>query len=460
MNGTVDGSRVRRLNEKPVAGGPVIYWMSRDQRVDDNWALLYAREMALEMKTPLAVIFCLVPEFLGAGQLHYHFMLEGLQELGKKLLGLNIGFYLLAGEPSVEILRLCRKLQAGTLVCDFSPLRICRSWKKAVSEKINIAFFEADAHNIIPCPLASPKQEYAAYTFRPKIKKLLPQFLTSFPRVTRHPHSPAQDDSTVSWAGARSFLRLSKKEKDILPFPPGEKAALAALNFFINEKLPHYEQKRNDPTAGGQSDLSPYLHFGQLSAQRLALAVQDAEEPGIRGDAFLEELIVRRELADNFCYYNEHYDSVEAFPRWAKETLEIHAADRREYIYSLQEFTEARTHDPLWNAAQKEMLLKGKMHGYLRMYWAKKILEWTEDPARAIQIAITLNDGYSLDGRDPNGYAGIAWSIGGVHDRAWFERPIFGKIRYMSYNGSKSKFNVDAYISRINNLEDGSNITS
>ncbi|MDY6826901.1 MAG: hypothetical protein SVV67_06965 [Bacillota bacterium] len=235
---------------------------------------------------------------------------------------------------------------------------------------------------------------------------------------------------------------------------------MAAMEFFIQNKLANYEENRTDPNAGGHSALSPYLHFGQLSAQRLALAVQDAEEPGIRGDAFLEELIVRRELADIFCYYNEHYDSVDAFPRWAKETLEIHAADRREHLYSLQEFSEARTHDPLWNAAQKEMLLKGKIHGYLRMYRAKKILDWTENPARAMQIAIKLNDSHSLDGRDPSGYAGIAWSIGGVHDRAWFERPIFGKIRYMSYNGSKSKFNVEACISSITNLEEGSSSTS
>jgi deoxyribodipyrimidine photo-lyase len=219
---------------------------------------------------------------------------------------------------------------------------------------------------------------------------------------------------------------------------------------------------RNNPTRDAQSNLSPYLHFGQISAQRVALEVlkylslppfaREGTEGGISHAAFLEELIIRRELSDNFCFYNRDYDNFEGFPDWAKKTLNKHRKDRRDYIYTVKQFEHAKTHDDLWNAAQMEMAKRGKMHGYMRMYWAKKILEWTESPEKAMEVAIYLNDQYELDGRDPNGYAGIAWSIGGVHDRAWNERPIFGKIRYMSYNGCKAKFDIKQYINLVQSI--------
>ena len=218
------------------------------------------------------------------------------------------------------------------------------------------------------------------------------------------------------------------------------------LETFIQKKLNRYNDQRNDPNEDGQSDLSPYLHFGQISAQYIALRVEKSSAPENDKVAFLEELIVRRELADNYCYYNPHYDSYEGFPDWAKQTLEEHTNDKREYLYSNEELENGKTHDEIWNTAQKEMVQKGKMHGYMRMYWAKKILEWTKTPKEAMEIAVYLNDKYELDGRDPNGYVGCAWSIGGVHDRAWFERPIFGKIRYMNANGLKRKFDVEQYL--------------
>jgi len=213
--------------------------------------------------------------------------------------------------------------------------------------------------------------------------------------------------------------------------------------------LSHYDAQRNDPSLDGQSHLSPYLHFGQLSAQRVALEIQRTSADKKNRDAFLEELIIRRELAENFCFYNEDYDNMKGFPQWARKSLHAHRKDKREYIYALDDFENARTHDALWNAAQVEMVKRGKMHGYMRMYWAKKIFQWTKSPEQAMEIAIELNDRYSLDGRDPNGYSGIAWSIGGVHDRAWSERPVFGKIRYMSYYGLKSKFDIKKYITGV-----------
>ncbi len=440
------------INKKPVGDGPVIYWMSRDQRVEDNWALLYAQEIALGINQPLIVLFCLVPRFLDATLRHYRFMLAGLKEVEGRLKDLRIAFKLLSGQPEEQVTLCVKELKAGALIADFSPLKINRIWREQVASRIGAAAYEVDAHNVVPCWEASPKQEYAAYTIRPKINRLLPEYLVDLPRPLRHPDRAQALDEPTDWLKAESSLKTDAAVAPVEAFIPGEAAAREAMDNFLDHRLHYYANLRNDPTADGQSDLSPYLHFGQLGAQRLAYEVKKRSGNSPAGADYLEELIVRRELSDNFCYYNDYYDSPEAFPNWAKQTLAAHLADRREYLYSLDHFETAQTHDDLWNAAQNEMVKKGKMHGYLRMYWAKKILEWSSSPAEAMKTAIYLNDRYSLDGRDPNGYAGIAWSIGGVHDRAWPERTIFGKIRYMSYKGSKSKFNIQKYIEKVNNL--------
>lgn len=443
----VNPQRVRTLKKESQTKGPVIYWMSRDQRVSDNWALLYAQELAQKHDSPLAVAFCLVPQFLGATGRQYRFLLQGLKEVEKNLQALNIPFFLLQGDPGKEMARLLSELGAGALVSDFSPLRQSREWKAAVAVETEIPFYEVDAHNIIPCWFASPKQEWAAYSFRPKVNRLLFEFTDEFPALQKSPerNSPSENGAIENdWAAAQGCLKAdtAPEAKWIMP---GEAAAMKQLGNFLEHKLAGYERDRNDPNKDGQSGLSPYLHFGQISAQRIALEVlKSMKDAG----AFLEELIVRKELSDNYCYYNQHYDDMQGFPAWAKTSLSEHEKDRREYLYTLQELERAHTHDDLWNAAQQEMLQTGKMHGYMRMYWAKKILEWTESPAAAQAAAIHQNDRYELDGRDPSGYTGIAWSLGGVHDRAWKERAIFGKVRYMSYNGAKSKFDVKTYISK------------
>jgi deoxyribodipyrimidine photo-lyase len=337
----------------------------------------------------------------------------------------------------------------SSLVTDFDPLRIKKQWKQDITGKIEIPFYEVDAHNIVPCRIASPKQEYGARTIRKKIEKLLPFFLSAFPRLRKHPFSWTKDLPHIEWDKLPLSLETSDMAGNIDWTAPGESGAQKKLRAFIDEKLISYETGRNDPAQQAQSDLSPYLHFGQLSAQRVTLEIMKNDTNNQISSAFLEELIIRRELADNYCFFNPHYDSFDGFPDWAKKTLNEHRKDHRPYLYSLEQFEKAQTHDDLWNAAQMEMVKKGKMNGYMRMYWAKKILEWTQSPEEALRIAIYLNDRYELDGRDPNGYAGIAWSIGGVHDRAWNERNVFGKIRYMSYNGCKSKFNVKGYIEKI-----------
>ncbi len=430
----------------------MIYWMSRDQRVQDNWALLYAQHMAVRQGAPLAVIFCLVPDFLGASIRQYGFMLKGLRQVAEDLHAKNIAFHLLPGAPERVISQFVRKFRVSSLVTDFDPLRLKQGWKMKLAETIDIPLHEVDDHNIVPCWVASSKQEYGAYTLRPKIKKLLPFYLDEIPKLKSHPVDWRGPASNISWDRLASSLRIDTSVPEITWLEPGEQAARQFLARFVAGGLKHYVNDRNDPTLPGQSNLSPYLHFGQLSAQRAALAIAGASVPAAIKDAMLEELIVRRELADNFCHYNPSYDTFDAFPDWAKKGLNAHRRDRREFIYSRDVLEQGETHDPLWNAAQHEMVRRGKMHGYLRMYWGKKLLEWTRSPEEALQFALYLNDRYELDGRDPNGYAGIAWSIGGVHDRAWSERPVFGKIRYMSYNGCRSKFNVDKYVADTMNL--------
>ena len=431
------------LNDHPQTSGTVIYWMSRDQRADDNWALLYAQSKALEMKQGLMVVFCKCDSYLGSTKQHDSFMLKGLHEVYLKLKRYDIPFIVLAGDPVEKIPVFLSRVKAGLLVTDFNPLKISRAWKMQVMQKINVGFVEVDAHNIIPCFTASNKQEFAAYSFRPKVNKKLNDYMTDFPELVKHPFQAAFDSPEPSSLDAATQKVFENNNRYWIK--SGEAAAKEQLKDFIAHRLKNYN-KRNDPNEDACSGLSPYLHFGQISAQRVAIEIMKTTD---NAADFLEELIIRRELSDNFCYYNENYDSPDGFPEWARKTLNDHLFDPRGYLYSLEQLENAATHDLLWNAAQMEMVKTHKMHGYLRMYWAKKILEWSETVEQAMHNAIYLNNKYQLDGRDPNGYTGIAWSIGGVHDRAWGQRSVFGKIRYMSYNGCKRKFDVEKYIQRI-----------
>jgi deoxyribodipyrimidine photo-lyase len=444
--------RIHRLNSQQVCPGPVVYWMSREQRVADNWGLYHAQQLAIGRKVPLLVVFTLADRFLGATMRHFGFMLRGLEQVSERLAELQIPFVLLQGEPQQSMLRFMEQQQPGCVVCDFDPLRIKRQWFDGVAASARVAVLEVDGHNIVPCRIASPKREFGAYTLRPKLKRLLPDFLTAIPQMIPHPYPPppltgggrGAGEAFLDGSGLLSQLQLDSRVGEVSDILPGEQAAANALADFIGNRLHGYATRRNDPLTDGQSGLSPWLHFGQLSPQRVALAVA-AQDDSDDVSAMLEELIVRRELSDNFCLHCLQYDAIDAAPDWARKTLETHRHDPRQYCYNQAEFEQSDTHDQLWNAAQREMVLTGKMHGYLRMYWAKKILEWTESPEEAISTAVYLNDRYALDGRDPNGYAGIAWSICGVHDRAWGERPVFGKIRFMSYDGCKRKFDLAAY---------------
>jgi len=440
----------QRIKQVKVAGeghGPVIYWMSRDQRIDDNWALIYAQDLALAKECSLRIVFCLVADFLQAGLRQYDFMLKGLVKCSLQSSARNIPLDLIQGDPATTLPQYLGKIKASCLVMDFDPLKIKKKWQQKVLEKVNIPAFIVDAHNIVPCWAASDKQEYAARTIRSKIFRKLDEFLEPFPRLEKH--AQETNDNVFSPEQILESLKLKSGPLPVQWLKSGPDEAIRELDNFIEKKLPVYAEYRNDPNKDTQSNLSPYLHFGQICSQTIALKIKNHPDGFLEArDSFLEELIIRKELSDNFCNYNHNYDKFEGLPGWGQKTLIKHQKDKRPFLYTLEQFEKGQTHDPLWNAAQLEMVAMGKMHGYMRMYWAKKILEWTENPWQAIEWAIYLNDKYELDGRDPNGYTGIMWSIGGLHDRPWKEREIFGMIRYMSYQGCKRKFDVDGYIKK------------
>ena len=428
--------------------------MSRDQRVQDNYALVKAQTVALESTQPLVVLFNIEESFPNFNKRNADFMVKNLELVEKDLHTLSIPLIVTKGTVDKSISSVIDEYGISTIITDFSPLHIAKNWIRDISNVVNIPIIVVDTHNVVPCWIASSKQEYSARTIRPKIHKLLDDYFTPLPQIKIHEISLKVSIEENNWKKLYDGLKIDQSVKEVTFLKSGEREAYKTLHNFIENRLDSYATLKNDPTESVLSNLSPYIHFGQLSAQRIAWDVMKASNISKEAkDVFIEELIVRRELAENFCYYNEKYDQVEGFHPWAQESLSKHLIDKREYVYSLEEFEKAKTHDELWNAAQLEMVLTGKMHGYMRMYWAKKILEWTESPAEAQNIAIKLNDKYELDGRDPNGYVGIAWSVGGVHDRPWGpERPIFGLVRYMNYAGAKRKFKVQKYIDSISDI--------
>ena len=447
----INPQRIKNLTESSsMKDGPVLYWMQRDKRVNDNWALLYAQKLAIEFNVPLIVCFHYFGKFSNSNLRQYHFLFQGLQETHQLLKSLNIELFLIKGTVKNNLIKFIQSANISTIVTDFSPLRNYRKRIKILSNSTKIPIYQVDAHNIVPVWVSSQKQEWAAYTLRPKIIKLLEEYLVEFPKIIKHPIRSSLIAPDIVLNDVLNELKIDHTIKQIGNIVPGELMALKILKKFMAQPINDYSQFSNNPNYDVLTNLSPYLHYGQISAQRVALELKKIDQ--IENKSVLEQVIIRRELAENFCYYNKNYDSFNGFPVWAKETLQDHWKDKREYLYNIEHFESADTHDPLWNASQIQMLKLGKIHSYMRMYWAKKILDWTTNPEDALQIAIDLNDKYELDGRDPNGYTGIAWSIGGVHDRAWFERPIYGKIRYMSYNGCKSKFDIDLYIKTMKKL--------
>lgn len=451
----VHPARVTPLSDRPAAAGPVVYWMHRDQRAADNWALLHAADLATQTGAPLLVAFALAPTFPGAVLRHYDFLLRGLAETEADLRAAGIPLILLPGDPAATVPAFLRDIEAGACVTDFDPMPVMVGWREAVAAAFDGALLEVDAHNVVPCRAASDKREYAAATLRPKLHRRMAEFLEPFPALPSFPDANLAGWAPVDWVGAAASVTADPTVAPVTGFVPGPAAAKKALAAFLADRLPAYAARRNDPNAGATSGLSPYFHFGQLAPQRAALDALDAQNQAPEGaDAFLEELVVRRELADNFRHFTPPEANLfDALPDWARKTLADHADDPRPYLYDRQTFEQARSHSALWNAAERQLTRHGHMHGYMRMYWAKKILEWSATPREALETALALNDRYGLDGRDPSGVVGVLWSVGGLHDRPWARRAVFGQVRYMNERGCRRKFDVDAYVARF--LEDG-----
>ena len=432
----------------------MLYWMQADQRSWDNWALTRAVELANELGVPVVVAFFVHTKLDNAYIRHYDFMLRGLAEVAESLRELGISFVMRVGDPTDGVPALVRELGAAAVVTDQSYLRWGVKVRGTVAERVEVAMEAVDAHSIVPPRSAYPKACYGAYILRPKLRALRERFITEYPDVSvRVPWTGAEpagvDERDVQGVMAQLDLDGSVGSVELAS---GPSAALEQMEAFIDCGFTVYDDKRNDPVADATSHLSAYLHFGQISSQRIAYEVLNSEAYEMNpeaGEGYLDELITWRELAINHALYNPHYNSYAGIPAWAQRSLEQHAGDPRDWIYTVQQLEVAQTHDELWNAAQREMMRTGRMHGYMRMYWAKKILEWSDSAAGAIAAAVYLNDKYLLDGRDPNGYAGILWAIGGLHDRPWFDRPIYGQVRYMSYGGAKGKFDVAAYVAKF-----------
>ena len=365
----------------------------------------------------------------------------------------NVGF-VLRTYPDHSLTKFCEQVRPAIVIGDENPLREAEHWRVRAAQDLKVPLWTVDADVVVPSRLLG-KEHYGARTIRPRLQELLPQFLIPMKVVKarvpwnrpRNLHSlSAYDDFTADWSLDRSVSPVEN-------WRGGTKQALRILAEFVKHRLKDYPEHRNHPELPGTSRLSPYLHFGHIGPITVAHAVQAVSAPATAKQAFLEQLIVRRELSVNFVRYNSHYDCFECLEPWADRSFARHSGDRRPIVYSEEHLEQAETHDPLWNAAQKQMVLTGWMHNYVRMYWAKKILEWSPSVDTAYRRAVWLNDRYELDGRDPNGYAGIAWAIVGKHDRPWFERPIFGQIRYLSYASTSKKFDSHRYIQSVRQLE-------
>lgn len=378
-------------------------------------------------------------------------MLKGLREVSNECHNLNIDFHLLQGQAGNEIPKFVTTHKVGAVVTDMSPLNVPKKWVQEVVANlaVDIPLIQVDAHNVVPVWVTSSKAEMGPKDIRFSVTNKLKEYLTEFPAVVRHPHKSSEKVPEIIWDSLYSTLQVDASVKPVDCYKPGYLAAMDVLNSFINQRLKIYADRRNDPMIDGQSNLSPWFHFGQISAQRAILEVEKHKSRYLKSvNKFVDEALTWREMSDNFCFYTKDYDNFNGIPDWAKATLLEHKRDPRIYSYTLKEYEAAQTHDDLWNSAQIQIMREGKMHGFMRMYWAKKILEWTDDPVEAINICVYLNDRYSIDGRDPNGYAGILWSMGGSHDRPFDERPVYGSVRYMSYDACKKKFDMRGYIAK------------
>lgn len=446
----IHDARVRRLNDaEPRPGAFVLYWMQQSQRAEWNQALEYAVLRANERDLPVLVAFGLTDDYPEANARHYRFMLEGLRETRDALRRRGIAFVIRRGDPAAVALELAQ--DAGLVVCDRGYLRHQKAWRARVARDAGRSVVQVECDAVVPVDVVSCKAEYAARTIRPRVDRHLAEFLVA-PRAIRSlrpwtatsPAGLALDDVD----DVLSDLDMDRRVPPVThAFRGGTLGAMRRLRRFLRA-LTGYAEGRTHPEAAHVSRLSPWLHFGQISPLRIALAVKRARAPAADRAAFLEELIVRRELALNFVEFTPRYDRYDALPGWARATLAKHRTDARSHRYTARELEAAVTHDPWWNAAMREMKYTGYMHNHMRMYWGKKILEWCATPEHAYRVAASLNNRWFLDGRDPSSWANVGWLFG-LHDRPWGERAVYGTVRSMSAAGLERKHDMEAYVRRV-----------
>ena len=451
----IPDDRVAHLNAGPVAAGRyVLYWMQQSQRATWNHALEYAAKRANELRQPLLVAFGLTDGYPEANLRHYTFMLEGLGDVSVALEKRGIGFTLQHGDPPEVALRLGR--DASLIVCDRGYLLPQKRWRKRVADEARCSVVQVESDVVVPVAAASGKREFAARTLRPKLARLWPDFLSELPEVALEKRWREKLPGGLDLRNPHELAATLKLDRSVAAvaehFRGGEFEAEKVFRAFCAKLLPDYKATRNQPQTDNVSQMSKYLHFGQISPVWLAL---EARKHAAAGDenvaSFIDELLVRRELSMNWVEYTDGYERYESLPEWSRKTLADHAADPRPYLYSREQLESAETHDPYWNAAMKEMRFTGYMHNHMRMYWGKKILEWTATPEEGHATALAINNKYFLDGRDANSFANIAW-VFGQHDRPWFERPVFGKVRYMNAAGLERKCDIKGYVAKVNAL--------
>ena len=450
-------SRVNKLNNSEVntKGRYVLYWMQMFKRASHNYALNFAIQRANEHGLPLVVYEGLKFYYPWASDRFHTFILEGVAEKRVEFAerGIRYIFYLQrdARDPQNTVAQLAR--EAALLVTDDYPCFIIPKHNERIAQ-LNLPVFAVDANGMVPLSVL-PKEEYAAYTIRPKIHRLLPDL----PRTIVTPHlevqkptlkveCPETDVTADNIADLVAQCDIDHNVKPSTVYQGGTKAGRKRLSYFIQSILPHYDKTHNEPSFDGVSRLSPYLHFGFLSIQEIVAAVEHAKAPKPSKDAFLEQAIVRRELSFNLTRHNAHYDSLKALPVWALQTMCEHKDDPHPELIDDEKIEAAETYDELWNAAQRELLNTGHLHNYVRMLWGKRVIEWQRTYEMAFELLVHLNNKYALDGRDPNSYAGILWCFG-KHDRPWFEREIFGTIRYMTSRSMARKFNARRYMGSV-----------
>ena len=447
----IQEERVRQLNEKEIVEGDyVLYWMQEAQRAEYNHALEYAVQRANELGQPLLVIFGLMADYPEANLRHYAFLLEGLQDVKEGLKERNIKFVVRRGSPDEVALDAGKN--ASLIVCDMSYLSLQKEWREKVAEGADCLVVQVETEVVVPVELASDKQEHAARTLRPKIQEHLDEFLVELEPTEIDKQSLNMKDDGLDLSNVEEILDDMKLDRSVESvshlYRGGTREAKKILERFLESKLDTYVEHRNQPQTDDVSHMSKYLHYGHISPIYVALKIQDANPPQEDLDSYLEELIIRRELSMNFCHYIPDYDEFSNLPDWAKKTLKDHASDEREYVYAREQLENAQTHDEYWNAAMNEMRYTGYMHNYMRMYWGKKILEWSVTPEEAYETTLYLNNKYFVDGRDPNSYANVAW-VFGQHDRGWQERAVFGKVRYMSAGGLERKAKPKEYVEKV-----------